>query len=1077
MAGGAGARRGPQGQPVPQHNQGGNYNGPPPGYNNNGGGNFNGNLNGPPPGNYNNGSNFNGGNFNGPQPGNYNNVGNFNGPPPGNYNGPQPSKPRSGGFDGPGEPQRDPNPYGPGLGYDPAKPANKLAEKKVITNSRVELPASAYKLEGGNYDFPSDLPLRPGVNTTGKGITIRVNQFKVSQWPQRDVYQYDINIGNGAEKKGKIMAVWMSRAVQERLKQISPGPSLLWDGNKLLWYVLMIWLVTSLTDLRSSTKFQEQRIMVDFDKEKGRQPHPTKGSDTCYCIIRPAKEVRMAVIKGYLEKKMPFDNSILEAISFLDHLMRQWPSQSYTLIKRSFFTKGNVATPLDNVVVAMKGVYASIRLCSPVSSVGQPSTGLAINVDVANGTFWAPQDVHQAARNYCRDRNRQLSYTIFRDLLKPVKTPKGVVTQSEDFKNLRKMAKLKFRVKHRGKADDNKIYTIKSFHWSGATEDGAHAKNTVFKWKNRQTNSEEEITVYNYFKRIYNIDLQYWYLPLIVTDRAGMFPMELCHLIPNQRYNFKMSPEQTASMIKFAVTRPKQRIESINHGVGMLKWTEDPYMKHFGLTVDPQMTVTAARLLPNPEVQFAGKKLNPGTQGRWDLRGQKFLLPNTEPLKSWGFVILDGCTNEQVLRNFINVFIQTYTGHGGRIENRNPVIYNQGRGEEIPGCVVNARNAIGNQASLLPQIIFYVMGSRDSFKYERLKRNTECRFAMVSQCVNVAHVVKAQPQYCSNVAMKVNAKLGGTTCKVVNAKNWFTAPTMILGADVSHPSPGSPQASMAALTMSFDQNACRYAAAVQTNGHRVEMITPGNIRSMMIPLFEQWVAKVGGGRGPQHIYYFRDGVSEGQYSHVLNNELSQMKEALVEKYGAQIKWTVVVCTKRHHIRFFPKDGDNQAGDRNSNPLPGTLVERDVTHPFEYDFYLNSHSAIQGTARPVHYHVLQDDAKVPVAELQKMIYQFSYQYMRSTTPVSLFPAVYYAHLASNRARAHDSAPASEGPRGGQKFEEARQDAAVRAAVRGTQPGSSQTGSSLPTEVAPLVPLGNPDQGNDMVVKIRNGMWYI
>jgi eukaryotic translation initiation factor 2C len=84
---------------------------------------------------------------------------------------------------------------------------------------------------------------------------------------------------------------------------------------------------------------------------------------------------------------------------------------------------------------------------------------LALNVDVANGTFWAPQDVHQAARNFCRDRNRQLSYTVFRDLLKPIKDTKhpGQVTQSEDFKNLRKLAKLKFRVKHRGKADGKSI--------------------------------------------------------------------------------------------------------------------------------------------------------------------------------------------------------------------------------------------------------------------------------------------------------------------------------------------------------------------------------------------------------------------------------------------------------------------------------------------------------------------------------------------------------------------------------------------------------------------------------------------
>jgi hypothetical protein len=46
-------------------------------------------------------------------------------------------------------------------------------------------------------------------------------------------------------------------------------------------------------------------------------------------------------------------------------------------------------------------------------------------------------------------------------------------------------------------------------------------------------------------------------------------------------------------MIKFAVTRPKQRIESINHGIGMLKWNEDPYLKHFGMNIDPNMTLVS----------------------------------------------------------------------------------------------------------------------------------------------------------------------------------------------------------------------------------------------------------------------------------------------------------------------------------------------------------------------------------------------------------------------------------------------------------------------------------------------------
>lgn len=119
----------------------------------------------------------------------------------------------------------------------------------------------------------------------------------------------------------------------------------------------------------------------------------------------------------------------------------------------------------------------------------------------------------------------------------------------------------------------------------------------------------------------------------------------------------------------------------------------------------------------------------------------------------------------------------------------------------------------------------------------------------------------------------------------------------------------------------------------------------------------------------------------------------------------------------------------------------------------------------------------------------MVYQMSYQYMRSTTPVSLckfpfqsddfpfltipVPAVYYAHLASNRARAHESAPAGAGPRGGEKYEEAQQDQAVaRAAGRG---GSSQTGTSLPpTEARPLLPLGNVATDPSESVKIRCSM---
>ena len=126
----------------------------------------------------------------------------------------------------------------------------------------------------------------------------------------------------------------------------------------------------------------------------------------------------------------------------------------------------------------------------------------------------------------------------------------------------------------------------------------------------------------------------------------------------------------------------------------------------------------------------------------------------------------------------------------------------------------------------------------------------------------------------------------------------------------------------------------RFAAICNTNGARQECITTPNMIKFMCTLlraFRQETTKI-----PMRIFYFRDGVSEGQYAQIVDEELRDMREAckvLQADYNPKI--TVTICSKRHHTRFFPVDRNAQ--DRNGNCLPGTIVERDVTHPTEYDF--------------------------------------------------------------------------------------------------------------------------------------------
>lgn len=84
--------------------------------------------------------------------------------------------------------------------------------------------------------------------------------------------------------------------------------------------------------------------------------------------------------------------------------------------------------------------------------------------------------------------------------------------------------------------------------------------------------------------------------------------------------------------------------------------------------------------------------------------------------------------------------------------------------------------------------------------------------------------------------------------------------------------------------------------------------------------------------------------------------------------GVKPAITVIVVGKRHHVRFFPINpaNENEADRKSGNCKAGTVVDRDIVHPVELDFYLQSHAGLLGTSRPAHYNVLYDDSNFTCA---------------------------------------------------------------------------------------------------------------
>ncbi|KAL5677344.1 hypothetical protein ACJX0J_013475, partial [Zea mays] len=180
-----------------------------------------------------------------------------------------------------------------------------------------------------------------------------------------------------------------------------------------------------------------------------------------------------------------------------------------------------------------------------------------------------------------------------------------------------------------------------------------------------------------------------------------------------------------------------------------------------------------------------------------------------------------------------------------------------------------------------------------------------------------------------------------------------------------------------------------YKALVSAQAHMEEIIQnlDGMIRELLISFYKRT------GKKPKRIIFYRDGISEGQFNHVLILEMDAIRKACASlEDGYLPPVTFVVIQKRHHTRLFPGvHGRRDVTDRSGNILPGTVVDTEICHPREFDFYLCSHAGIQGTSRPIHYHVLYDENCFSADGLQILTNSLCYTYARCTRAVSVVVA--------------------------------------------------------------------------------------
>ena len=179
------------------------------------------------------------------------------------------------------------------------------------------------------------------------------------------------------------------------------------------------------------------------------------------------------------------------------------------------------------------------------------------------------------------------------------------------------------------------------------------------------------------------------------------------------------------------------------------------------------------------------------------------------------------------------------------------------------------------------------------------------------------------------VMQKINLKRGGIN-HVLKENDYgpvFRRKTMVVGIDVVHPSPGEDSApSVAAVVASRDQELSQWPADLRINTSRQEMVVM--LREMLTTRLEHYqeINKL----LPENILIYRDGVGEGQYKIVLEEELPRLRDACRSLYGKDYvegtnpRISLIVVGKRHHTRFYRTNAQGVILSKSSsNPPYGT----------------------------------------------------------------------------------------------------------------------------------------------------------
>lgn len=450
---------------------------------------------------------------------------------------------------------------------------------------------------------------------------------------------------------------------------------------------------------------------------------------------------------------------------------------------------------------------------------------------------------------------------------------------------------------------------------------------------------DKEMTYIEYYKERYGKIIRDMKQPMLISkpkardvrdarEQILFLVPELCRLTgltDKMRSDFRMMK----AMAEHTQMDPENRKRRLLEFTKRLHESEESKkaLKAFSTDIGTSLVEFNGRALAQETMLFGeSKKVVNNNSVDWSNSFKNCQMFFSVPLKRWAFLYPANCAFEAA--EFLKLMMEV-------AENMNYKVAEPKKVELQSDRIKDYVDSIKEIMAKDPTLILVVVPNNAADRYTSIKRLTCLDKPIPTQVVVKKTMVPKKgltigsvKSIATKVIIQINCKLGGIPWMItIPVKGLMT-----VGFDVTHDTQDRSKsfgAFIASMDCSEDSpEPMKYFSAV--SAHKEGTEGSQNIALHMIKALQVYRAEHQS--LPEKIFFYRDGVSDGQIEYVYSQEVQILEAKLNEIYvengdGKKPKFAFIIVNKRLNTKIFLKKGSEVL-----NPVSGTVVDTEITLP-------------------------------------------------------------------------------------------------------------------------------------------------